>query len=99
MATVKRNNQIKKKPQAEFTYSNLVLAKALKDRDFDVIEQMIHLFRHGALSDRDKASILEKLLPYLLPKLSSTEIKGDNLSTNVIQIIYKDEKITPSDDD
>jgi hypothetical protein len=84
---------------APFTYNNVVLAKALKDRDFDVLDNMINLYRNSrTISDRDRIAMLEKLLPFLIPKLATVEVTGEGAKPSVIQIIYKNEEIKTIDD-
>lgn len=76
-----------------FTYNNHILAKALHERNFDVLDELIRIYREGTLTDRERVSMLEKLLPFLLPKLASTEIRGEGLPNNIIQVIYKNKDI------
>lgn len=70
------------------------LVSYFESRDFNLVGEIIDIYRNGHLSPGQKLRILLDLMPYVYPKLKNIETNEQNISSqNIIQVIYTNQEI------
>lgn len=55
----------------------LQIKDALEAEGIDPVKELLDLYRHGDLSDKDRKGLMENLVKYISPTLKSVEMKSE----------------------